>query len=1021
MAVDPTYQDGSWPQPSADDLSTFIGSFAQAFWETDAAGVAVTDSPSWRAYTGQTLEQWLTEGWVQAVHPDDRARALEQWQEAVQQQSPVNADFRTASPDNHWRWTHVWVTPILNADGSVKKWLGLTIDMTERMRAGETLRKREAELARIQEIGGVAGLDIELGKDIEKSASWRSPEYKLLHGLLPDTDYETHEDWLSRVHPDDREQAVHALKSALSSTQNRYENEYRIIRPIDGQERWLYARLTIERNATGNPTRLIGAHIDITARKQAEEALLQAHAQTREILESIGDVFYAVDQDFNFTYLNHKAEQTWGRPAAEVLGQSMWTVFPQAIGSESYRMHLKAMHDRQPVQYETISPVINRWISISIYPSAVGGLSVYFHDINVAKQAQDALRESEERFRTLVQNLPDYAIFSLDPNGIITEWTEGAQRVKGYTAEEAIGQSIAIFFTPEDLAAGKLEEEITQAVQTGRAEREILCVRKGGQRFWINEITTAIRDSNGQLVGFTKISRDITQRKQTEEALRDSQERLQIVMSSIADHAIITSDTQNRITGWNPGAQHLFGYSEEEIIGQSGAILFTPEDQATGEPEKEVNTARQRGRAADERYHIRKDGSRLYVSGVMSPLYDAADQLLGYVKVARDLTERQRMEEALRETNRRKDEFLAMLAHELRNPLAPVRNGLQILTMTSENDETVTSVLSMMNRQVDHLVRLVDDLLDVSRISRGRIELRRERLDLTKLVSQAAETARPFYESHGRQLSVTLPDFPIYLDGDPTRLTQVVTNLLTNGVRYTRKNGHVWLTLELADEDAVLRVRDNGIGLAADQLEVIFELFVQIDNSLARAQGGLGLGLTLVRRLVEMHGGRVEAHSEGLDRGSEFKVRLPTLHKREKSMTTENQNTTAKAPGYRILVIDDNQDSAVTLTMLLKIKGHDVQTRYGGRSGLEAAESLRPEVIILDIGMPEMDGYETCRQLRQRPWGKEIVVVALTGYGQEEDKRRTREAGFDGHLVKPVDMAELTQLLVTLLPEPGTV
>ena len=627
-------------------------------------------------------------------------------------------------------------------------------------------------------------------------------------------------------------------------------------------------------------------------------------------------------------------------------------------------------------------------------------------DVDKLKRNAEALQDSEERFRTLVQNIRDYAIFRIDPNGIITEWTEGAERVKGYTFEDVIGKHLSMFYAPEDKAAGEPANELAEAARTGRAERIGTRIRKDGQRIIVDEIATAIRDSNGQLAGFTKISRDITarkadqerlhqseqrtrlaveaagmatwdwdlvtdlvywseqhflllamkpqqeplksevfvqhvhpddrdritaeltktieerkvydaefrvvrddgvtrwmsgygritaerdskpvkvsgvmfditDRKEAEESLLDSRQRLQIVLDSIADHAIITTDTKAIITGWNPGAQQLFGWTDEEALGQSTAIIFTPEDLAAGQVNKEMQLARYEGHAPDERYHIRKDGSRLYISGVLSPLYDADGQLLGYVKVARDLSERQRMEQALRETDRRKDEFLAMLAHELRNPLAPIRNGIQFISITNEDDPTLGSLLPVMNRQMDHLVRLVDDLLDVSRISRGKIELRKERIDLTSVVGQAVDAMRPVYASAGRQLSVQIPNLPLYLNGDATRLNQVVANLLTNGVRYTRENGQVWLSLEQVDGQAVLRVRDNGIGLAADQLKSIFELFVQVDTSLARSNGGLGLGLTLVQQLVEMHGGRAEAHSPGLDQGSEFAVYLPILH-----------------------------------------------------------------------------------------------------------------------------------------------
>ncbi|WP_128546259.1 PAS domain S-box protein [Larkinella soli] len=633
-------------------------------------------------------------------------------------------------------------------------------------------------------------------------------------------------------------------------------------------------------------------------------------------------------------------------------------------------------------------------------------------------QAGEALRQSEERFRILVQNLPDYAIFRIDPAGMITEWTEGAQRVKGYSVQEVMGQHISLFYTPEGVAAGELAQEMEQATQSGRAERESVRIRKGGERFWVNEIMTAIHDRAGRLIGFTKISRDITGAKQAQEALRDSQQRLQIVLNSIADHAIITLDPLGRITSWNQGAQQLFVYAESEAIGQSGEIIFTPEDRARGELEKEMALARGQGWAPDERDHIRQDNSRLYLSGVMSPLYDADEQLLGYVKVARDLTERRRMEQALREADGRKDEFLAMLAHELRNPMSTIRSGLQILSLTAGDPETMLSTVVMINRQTDHLVRLVDDLLDVSRISRGKIELQKQRVNVVDIVRQTAQAIEPLYQPQDRRLTVGLPAAGIYVDGDATRLAQVVTNLLTNGLRYTRPGGQVWLSLAHRAGEAILEVRDNGIGLVKDQLSTIFELFVQVDNSPARSQGGLGLGLTLVKRLVELHGGRVEAQSEGLGQGSTFTVHLPTLHKAAESQPTSPERSTDQAVRQRLLVIDDNPDAAMTLSLLLKLKGFEMHTRNSGQAGLEAAESLAPRAILLDIGMPDLDGYETCRLIRQQSWGRAMIIIALTGYGQDEDRQRTQEAGFDGHLVKPVDLEVLLKLVNELL-DPG--
>ena len=788
-------------------------------------------------------------------------------------------------------------------------------------------------------------------------------------------------------------------------------------------------------------------------RARAEEALRESEEKFRLLSTASSDSLYTMNPDW--TQMHQLMGKTFLADTTDSTSSWLQNYIPLEDQLPVQQVIREAIATKSTFELEhrvrradgTVGWTFSRAVPVLDEQGAIREWLGAASDITARKVAEEALLANEERFRTLIQNLPDYAIFRIDPKGIITEWTDGAQRMKGYTAQEVIDQSIALFYTPEGLAAGELSTEMAQAAQAGRAERESVRIRKGGERFWVNEIMTAIHDGAGQLVGFTKISRDITERKVAERLIRDSQQRLQIVLDSIADHAIITTDPQGRITGWNPGAQQLFGHTAEEAIGQSLAIIFTTEDRATDQLEAELALARGQGRAPDERYHLRKDGSRLYVSGVLSPLYEADDELVGYVKVARDLTQRRGMEQALREADRRKDEFLAMLAHELRNPMSTIRSGLQILTLTDEHDQTTgptvgraASTVALMNRQTDQLVRLVDDLLDVSRISQGKIELKPQRVNLVEVVAQAAESLQVFFQEQGRRLHIDLPSAPIYVKGDGARLSQVVTNLLTNGARYTEEGGQVWLSLRhqagmsrrsdrsagavrrgtvdhepLNSQEALIQVRDNGIGLAADQLVSIFELFVQVDNSLARSKGGLGLGLTLVKRLVELHGGRVEARSEGIGKGSTFGVHLPTLIAAAEQVPNPTPSTTDGLTLQRILVVDDNADAAMTLGMLLKLKGYESHTRTSGRAGIEAAEQLRPAAMLLDIGMPDLDGYATCQLIRQQAWGQDLIVIALTGYGQQEDRKRTKEAGFDGHLVKPVDLAALTKLLTDLL------
>ncbi|MDB5312042.1 MAG: luxQ 2 [Gemmataceae bacterium] len=417
----------------------------------------------------------------------------------------------------------------------------------------------------------------------------------------------------------------------------------------------------------------------------------------------------------------------------------------------------------------------------------------------------------------------------------------------------------------------------------------------------------------------------------------------------------------------------------------------------------------------------RPDGTRLTVLAHANPLHDDAGTLLGAVNVLVDITDRKRAEDAVREADRRKTDFLALLAHELRNPLAPIRNGLEIIKLGDADRPAVEQARAMMERQLGHLVRLIDDLLDLSRITKGKIDLRRDRIDLAGPVQDAVEACRSLVEERGHHLAVTFPPRPVYVDGDRTRLAQVFANLLNNSARYTPRGGHIKLAVERQGSDVVVTVGDDGAGVPADVLPRVFDMFTQADRSLERSEGGLGIGLALVKGLVELHGGTVSARSDGPGRGSEFGVRLPVLLARGRGSQPGDGGGDAARPGsvQRILVVDDNQDAAVSLALMLKILGHDSRTAYDGLEAVEAAGAFRPDVVLLDIGLPKLNGYEACRQIRAQPWGERMVLIALTGWGQDEDRSRSKEAGFNFHMVKPVDPATLQKLLAGLLLTPA--
>jgi PAS domain S-box-containing protein len=495
-----------------------------------------------------------------------------------------------------------------------------------------------------------------------------------------------------------------------------------------------------------------------------------------------------------------------------------------------------------------------------------------------------------------------------------------------------------------------------------------------------------------------------------------------VTLESIGD-AILVTDNQGLVTLLNPVAEKLTGWTKAEACGRPLSEIFRIVNETTGaSAENPVDRVLREGVVVGLANHtllIAKDGTRRPIDDSAAPIKDEQGRVTGAVLVFRDVSERRRWAQQLEQQNRemaaasrQKDEFLAMLAHELRNPLAPLRNALQIVKLGG-NKPHAEQLRAMMERQLLHLVRLVDDLLDVNRITRGKIELRRERVALPAVIENAVEASGPHIEAGKHQLTVSLPPHVLHVEGDLMRLAQVVSNLLNNAAKYTPPGGQIWVTLAHEGGAAVIRVKDSGIGIPHEMLTQVFEMFTQLARSSERTQGGLGIGLTLVKRLVEMHGGTVQAESAGLGHGSEFSVRLPLLGMQKRHVEGSGQPAPA-GPARRILVVDDNVDAAESLTKVLQLNGHEVHTVHNGAEALAQAAARRPHVMLLNLGMPGMDGYETAKKVRELQGLDEIVLIAVTGWGQDEDRRRTQEAGFHAHLVKPLDPVSLEQLLASL-------
>lgn len=638
-----------------------------------------------------------------------------------------------------------------------------------------------------------------------------------------------------------------------------------------------------------------------------------------------------------------------------------------------------------------------------------------------ARAAQTKVTQSREVFRVTLRSIGD-AVITTDNAGNVTYINEVGEALTGWSHEDALGQPLDRVFRIVNEATRKPVENpamraLRQGVVVGLANHTVL-IKKDGTECPIDDSAAPIRDEQGYVSGCVLIFRDVTEQRlnERERAKQLITARLLASIVESSNDPIISKSLEGIIQSWNAAAERLFGFTSEEAVGKHISIVIPPERLAE---EDQIIASLKAGKRIEhyETVRVRSDGERIVVSLTISPIKDDEGNVVGASKIVRDITERKRLEDNLRvlatnlsENDRRKNEFLATLAHELRNPLAPMTNMLEVLKRSDGNVDILKRAHETIERQLGQMVRLVDDLLDWNRITHDRLELRRNEVELSSVIQQAVEVARPHIDAAGHHLTVELPDEPIYLNADRTRLAQVFGNLLNNSSKYTRAEGSISLKAKHNGDEIVVTVKDNGAGIPPDKLDSIFDMFMQVDRTAERSQGGLGIGLTLVKRLVEMHGGSIEPRSAGEGMGSEFVVRLPILSE-PTAAARDGSGLAPKTGQRRILIVDDNRDSADSLAMLLEITDNQTYLAHDGVEALAAVEQHRPDVVLLDIGLPKLDGHEVCRRVREQPWGKDVVIIALTGWGQEDDRRKSQEAGFNGHLVKPVDYEKLLELL----------
>jgi PAS domain S-box-containing protein len=755
------------------------------------------------------------------------------------------------------------------------------------------------------------------------------------------------------------------------------------------------------------------------ARRRAESAaaaLATSEQRFRAFMEHTPDSVLMKDEAGRYVFLNPAAERLIGADAARWRGKTDLELLPENIARVIRRRDDEVLAADAPRSYELSLPAKDGWrhISSTKFPlrdSAgrrfIGSIS---SDVTEKKRGEQALDEARKQLQIVADTMP--AAVNLCNREYEYVWVNRlcAQWI-GRPPEDIVGRRIADITGHEAFAA--MHPYIVRVLAGEHVRYERLAHYGGFGERWVSVLFAPVVGAGGEVDGWVSVISDIDERRKTEEALRNAQEQLRIVMDTVPA-AIVWIDRDLRLRWSNANYARWLGMAQERLPGTSVGQLIGAQGMAAIKPY--VERVLRGEQVHYERLADMPALGRRWISAVYTPTYDGNGDIDGWVTIATDIHDRKLAEEALRDADRRKDEFLAILAHELRNPLAPIRNAVAILNRKGTSDPELAWGRGVIERQVAQMTRLIDDLLDIERISRGKLLLRKERVPLERIVDLALETTRPQINAAGHRLSVVLPTEPVMLDADPMRLAQVFANLLINASKYTEERGTISVNASLERGKLYVSVEDNGIGFGPELASELFKPFSQLAAGSPRSTGGLGIGLSLVQGIVALHGGAVDAHSEGPGRGSRFTVQLPLAARAEPRLRTSppRAGAAAAAPaadlGMKILVADDNKDAADSLSRLLQISGHRVSVAYDGASALELADAFAPRVAVLDIGMPGINGYDVARDFRAR-YGAGVMLIALTGWGQEADRKRSREAGFDHHLTKPVEPAVLEELI----------
>lgn len=886
------------------------------------------------------------------------------------------------------------------------------IDITDFKRAEEALRSTEEKYRKLYE----SMIDPVVSTDMEGNILESNQAFTDMVGYSA-------EELISMTYRDLTPAKWHCFEEKIVQAQilpeghsQVYQKEYQ---KKDGTVFPVELRTMLIRNKDGRPAGMWATVRDISARKRAEAALRESEQRYRGFLEDQTDIICRYKADHTMVYVNDTFCRLFGKPREAWLGHK-WhpAALPEDLGLIIGRLE-SLSPDNPVVTIENrivTSDGSERWgqfVNRAFFDEEGQLLEIQAvgRDITERKQAENALRESEEHYRALVE-ASSQIVWRCDPEGNVLEVSQGWFDLTGQTEDEIHGKQWMAAIHPEDQA--QAEEVRQQAFRRGEPYRTEFRVRArfGGYR-WLRGIGVPIFDSDGRIKEWVGASSDVTETKRIGDALRQSQAWLTTLTESVP--VMLWAADADGVVDYASQAYFDFtGLPVESLKSGEWVKMIHPDDR-----ERIVSTWRhgvEVGEAPSVEYRVlRYDGSFRWFKGQAKPSRDEAGRINRWFGSIVDIEELKQMEAELVERDRRKDEFLAMLAHELQNPLAPILIASQLLEARGMDDAKLADwAVSAIRHEARHLSQLVSELLDVARVTQGKITLKKERFDLGSMVKQVVEIHRLLISEGGQALAYSVPLDPVMVEADQTRIEQVLGNLLNNAMKYTPAEGSITVSLEVEGESAALRVRDSGVGISKIHLGQIFGLFSQIESTLDRADGGLGVGLALAKKLIEQHGGSIHAFSEGEGHGSEFVVRLP-MHDLETASGPAPMPEVKSADNNLpcVLVADDNETVRTAMVWLVEMMGYEVLEAKDGREALEIAKSRPLHAILLDIGLPGMDGYEVARQLRLEPGLQGLKLVAVTGYSQARDRRASLAAGFDHHLAKPLDHEELEKILAT--------